>query len=508
MTQRDFGNFNSAINPGADLVTTQDGSVRIGGIDLAAFAKDASGNVTGLVGPGGDRVFDAQLIARDGSRLKRGFPILRTPNTLDSIPSTQTVTSNGLVYGGGGGAAPTGQIVRRNGRNAFEVTFQGHGNTQSVYWKIPSRTYSDKQQMVFEVEDAAEWNGGTWVHRLCTDVNINVGVTQVFTVARGNGWTGVHHWVPKAADWANLGAGSFASTMTYAAFRGVRKAGASTTTRIWFYEWSELESQTIPQIVIGGDDGAQTWYTDGLPILENDGWSSYLSYIADDQNGTTRMRDSIEWADAISRGHHAVVHGCKTGIGSLADYFTPANYSSYGTPQAAMIADITYNRDKMIAAGLDPTGEGRHIYVLPQGIHQPSGGAGDNTIADALRSAGMTMARRAVVEGDILPSGGAAGAALYLPIIGHSWADAGETANITAIITAIQTAVAAGRSVILMFHEVRAAPTIAEQITPDNLRLIVRACTELVRAGSARQGTMYSLARQILSYQSPVDVSA
>lgn len=53
MTQRDFGNFNRAINPGADLVTTQEGGVRIGGIDLAAFAKDSSGNVTGLVGPDG-----------------------------------------------------------------------------------------------------------------------------------------------------------------------------------------------------------------------------------------------------------------------------------------------------------------------------------------------------------------------------------------------------------------------------------------------------------------------
>lgn len=478
--------------------------------EKAAVRKDLDvvGYVNGsLVSADGNSIVDVAT-ARGGSRLKRGFPILRTPNTLDSIPSSGTVASNGLLFGGGGGAAPTGQIVRRNGRNAFEVTFQGHTNTQSVYWKIPSRTYSNLQQMVFEVEDAAEWNGGTWVHRLCTDVNINVGVQQVLNVARNNGWSGIHQWAPKAADWAVLGAGSFASTMTYAAFRGARKAGANTPTRIWFYEWAEDEAQSLPQIVIGADDGHMTWYERGLPILENDGWSSYLAYIADEQNGTLRMRDGVEWIDAISRGHHAVVHGCRAGINSLADYFTLGNYAPYGSPQAAMEADISYNRDRMLASGLDPTGQGRKIYVLPQGLHQPSGGAGDNTIVTAMRNCGMVMARRAVIEGDILPNGGGRGSMLYLPIIGHNWSAVDEAANVAAVITAIQTAVAAGRSVVLMFHEVRDTPTLAEQITPANLTSIVRACTALVRSGAARQGTMYSLLNELTSYTSPVHIGA
>ena len=95
---------------------------------------------------------------------------------------------------------------------------------------------------------------------------------------------------------------------------------------------------------------------------------------------------------------------------------------------------------------------------------------------------------------------------LYLPIIGHNWSAVDEAANVAAVITAIQTAVAAGRSVVLMLHEVRDTPTIAEQITPNNLATIVRACTALVRSGAARQGTMYSLMDELASYQSPVHI--
>lgn len=78
----------------------------------------------------------------------------------------------------------------------------------------------------------------------------------------------------------------------------------------------------------------------------------------------------------------------QTGISSLRDYF--ASYAPYGSPREAMRADIEYNRDRMVSAGLDPSARGRRIYVLPQGNHQPSGGAGDDTIANAMQDAGNT----------------------------------------------------------------------------------------------------------------------
>lgn len=109
MTQRDFGNFNSAINPGADLVTTQDGSVRIGGIDLAAFAKDASGNVTGLVGPGGEVI-----------NLKAGYRAVlygdsMTANANEALTSstcTYNSSSGVLVYPHPSTPLLTGMVVK------------------------------------------------------------------------------------------------------------------------------------------------------------------------------------------------------------------------------------------------------------------------------------------------------------------------------------------------------------------------------------------------------------
>lgn len=440
------------------------------------------------------------------SVLKRGFPILRCPATTASI--------SGLGAGGGGGAAPTYQIVQRNGRNALEITFQAHTNTQAVFWSLASRTYGDRLTVVFEVEDAAQWNGGFWGFQYSKDGNFTDNARYTHNVGRSTGWSGMHELSPTPAEFTFVGlVTGFTSNATniactYASFRCQRTAAPTGTTRIWLYEVTENEKQSLPQLVIGADDGHQTWYTDGLPVMEKYGFSSYLAYMADNQNGTTRMRDGIEWIDAINRGHHAVVHGTLGALSNLADYFTLGNYQAYGTPLAAMINDISTNRNRMVAAGLDPSGRGRKIYVLPQGIHQPAAGAGDSTIMDAVRACGMTACRRAIVEGSILPNGGTKGQVLYLPIVGHNYNSGGEAANISALVTTIQTEIAAGRSIMLMFHEVRAAPTLPEQITPANLETIVAACAALVQSGAARAGTFYDLADEINAYQSPVHMLA
>jgi len=155
--------------------------------------------------------------------------------------------------------------------------------------------------------------------------------------------------------------------------------------------------------------------------------------------------------------------------------------------------------------GLDPDGRGRKIYVLPQGFHQPASGAGDDTIANALTNCGMVAARRAVVENALIANGGWAGAAKYLPIIGHNWANANEATNITNLVAQMEAEIGAGRSVVLMFHEVK-TPTAAEHITAANLETILAAAATLVRAGTARAGKMTDLVDELLTYTAPVHI--
>ena len=447
-------------------------------------------SVTGGIGfSAAGRFIDTVSALRRGSSLRGGVPIVRQPDNTTGVLLSSNVTITATT---------------RRGRKCWECTFPAEATNKSVYFPITSRTYSDKVAVTFEVENASEWNGGSWRLALFTDVSLSVGMRYVQTVGAGNAWNGLHCISPLATEWASVGAGSFSSTMTYAAFQGVRKSSPSGTTKIWIYEIVESEKQSLPSIIIGADDGHGTWYSGGLPICEKYGFSSYLAYIHDSALSGGSSMTVPQWQDAISRGHHAVVHGCKSGKSSLRDYF--ADYTGYASPQAAMQADIAYNRDGMIANNLDPDGRGRSFYVLPQGNFQPSGGAGDDTIVNAMTAEGVVAARRAAVENGIVVSGGWSGARMYLPIIGHSYAGGSEATNITTIVSRMQDEINAGRSVVLMFHQVASSPAISEEITSANLETIVAAANTLVQSGSARRGKLTDLADELLTYQSPVHI--
>ena len=437
------------------------------------------------------------LDKRGPSVLRAGKPWLRLPDAAGRVG-----TGAGITHGG----SATGAFTTRNGRRCYEITSPANASLQSMYFSIASGTVTNRQHIVFEVEDAEHWRGGSWRLGFYTDNTFANGVRAVYTPDSYNGYNGVHCMAPLSGEWANVGAGSFSSTMTQCIFYFQRKSGAVGNTKLWIYEIAEGEKNSLPQIVIGADDGADTWYTDGLPILEKYGFSSYMAFIADDRGTATRMSQE-EWADAIARGHHAVVHGCKTGKSSLVDYFS--DYSGYVSAGAAISADIAYNRDVMVAEGLDPDGLGRTIYVLPQGKHQPSlTTAGDLTIASALDDLGFVGGRLARVQNAVMANGGWAGAADYIPIIGHNWSSGDEAGNIAAIIASMQDEIGAGRSVVLMFHEVRANPSANEHITAANLEAIVSAAATLVRSGSARPGRLTDLVYELASYSSPVHIGA
>ena len=452
--------------------------------------------VPGFVDSAGNQIPIGPAL-RGGSLLRHGKPWLRQPTTTTGLTAIGSVTLTATT---------------RRGRNCILIESPATTSVQGLYFALPAaQTVSAYQHAVFEVEDASEFNGGNWRIGFfdgAASVFTGNGKQQVMTVGTANGWDGVHTLAPLTTEWSTVGAGAFDSTvMTQCAFRFVRKSGPTGVAKIWLYEIAEGEKNSLPSIIIGADDGAATWYTGGLPLCEKYGFSSYLSFIADDRGTATRMSQA-EWADAIARGHHAVVHGCKSGVASLRYYFS--SYTGYASPQAAIEADIAYNRDAMVREGLDPSGVGRTVYVLPAGYHQPASSAGDDTIANALAATGMTVARRATNDGSTLGAliahGGWSGSALYLPIIGHSWSASDEAANVAAVITQMQTEIAAGRNVILMFHQVEAVPDAAEEITAANLELILAAAATLVRAGTARAGKLTDFAQELLSYTSPVHV--
>ena len=439
----------------------------------------------------GDMIIDTHHALRRGSRYSPGKPLLRAPTSADGLTLSPNVTVTPAV---------------RRGRRCWEVTAPAEAASRNIIFPIPSGVYTDKIGMTIEIEDALQWNGGNFRLGLYTSSGITVGMRYILVIGSSNAWTGVKQIAPRSADWAAVGGGSWASTMTHCAITFVRGSNPEPTvpTKFWVYDVAEGERNTLPSIILGADDVHGSWYNAGLPILEKYGFPSYLAYIHDTamQNGTGMT--VTQWQDAIARGHDAVVHGCKAGIASLRDYFS--NYAGYASPYAAILADVEYNRDGMIANGLDPSGRGRRIYVYPQGNFQPTGGAGDTTVEAAMIAAGMKTARRNIYECSLVANGAWASARLYLPTVGHSYNVADEAGNIAALIARMQSEINAGRSVIFCFHIVTDTPTASTDISPANLEAIVTAANDLVLAGKAKRGRLPDFADELDTYSGPVHV--
>ena len=200
-------------------------------------------------------------------------------------------------------------------------------------------------------------------------------------------------------------------------------------------------------ISIISDDGARNWYDNGLPILEQYGIPSALSFIGRVYGANPADWMGVaEWQDAIARGHEAIVHGCIADVDNLAVLPT----------EGAVYADLMASKSAMVNAGLAKNGSER-IYVLPQGIyyHGWTGSTPDLKIRNALKRAGYVAVRHVTSAGDkkFLPWVDALNGDLYSwPIIGHSYSSTDEAANVAAIKAQIDAAEATRMAVTLMFH--------------------------------------------------------
>ena len=208
--------------------------------------------------------------------------------------------------------------------------------------------------------------------------------------------------------------GAFGSTvMTQIAVRAVRKSGPVGTARFWIYglprpEKTACRALWSARMMVLSSLGTRTACRCARSTGFRPPWPTSRTTEArppacQKRSGPTRS----------SRGASCGGAWLQDGVASLRDYFS--SYTGYSSPQAAMEADIAYNRDGMVNEGLDPDGRGRKIYDVPARRPPAIGGAGDDTIINALTNCGMIAARRAVVENAIIANGGWSGAVMYLP---------------------------------------------------------------------------------------------
>jgi len=450
---------------------------------LVAGAKGAAGNSTGA------DIADAVNGLIDGRSQQilprlTGIPLVRNPSDTSGINTTGSATK---------------ELVTRNGRRCWKINLPNTNGIFDTWMSIPAGAYDSKIQYMIELEDAAQFNTGSVRITVCTDNTFTNGVRIVVPITTTTGWSGTRQIVGDDADYTQIGTGTW-GTISAAASPTIqfKWTTAPTVTKrpvVYIYEVVRNERDNLPMIVLGADDGHVTWYESGLPILEKYNFKSYLAYTKDFIGQPVSMT-LAQWQDAvINRGHEAVVHGPTGTKASLRDWFV--NPSPFATAAEGIDYDIKYNKDNMVADGLDPSGLGRMIYVYPQGHHQPINTSGDDTIINALKANGFKFARLAAGNKSItLQPSIIDGTSFYLPIIGHWYDSSNETGNINTIIAKMQSEVSAGRSVIIMFHRVRSSPSVAEDISPANLERICAAAALLVNQGVARRGVLSDLMLQ------------
>lgn len=253
------------------------------------------------------------------------------------------------------------------------------------------------------------------------------------------------------------------------------------------------------RICVISDDGYASWLRLGVPIMEQYGIKTSCAVIAD-RVGSSALYGSLEdFQDYVARGHECVAHGPIGGTGNLI-----ANY----TTNAERVADVNYHRDYLVANGLTSIA-GAKCYVWPQGEYAPT--SGDVSLLNAMYAAGYRVARSATVKAaPNLPSVRAYNSKhskLLLPIIGHNYAgatntadDATETTNVNSIVTAITASGVARTDVCIMLHKVveKGAATSGQiEIETDRLRTIAAAIRTQMDSGNLVPSFLSDLVQEI-----------
>lgn len=420
----------------------------------AKLSTDASGN-TVLVGA--DGVIDAPFQLASFTPTNRALLEAQAPafNWGGTISASDWSISSG---------SPTVTTEIRNGRPCLKIV-TGAGTTANIDLNIADAAWFGR---AFCQVEASRATGTNQLITLITNDNFTnyaQGVETCLTNPTNNPTEPGGVWT------FNQGDGGTAFTMNGGTWSVTPPATdgtvvinkirfriipvAATVATVYLYGVTLAPRRKKSRIFVTADDGYKSFINIGLPILQARGIPVTMSVIGN-LIGTAGY---LSWADCrqiVASGGQVCPHGPV--VGSAAGNLI-INHSTTEARIADMLAAVDYIRDNGAAS---PNFD--KVYVWPQGQHQSS--TGDTALLDAAHAAGFVVGRSAtpITSRTADFSTLSKNQMLALPIIGHSYAGAGEAANISAISTEITQSTAVGADVVLMLHK-----TVKDADTPDAL---------------------------------------
>ena len=343
---------------------------------LAKFATDTSGNVTGLVGPGGER-YSLQ-------RAKRyGVDYEATPGTALYPLSTTTPPSPT----GATGTTALDATVLWDGLQTWKVTnTQTSANiavTHNLAVAYSAPRVAPSLFIPIYIPDYKSLNniaitlsmGNTAFTNVFAHTTYAIGPTGHADKQR-NGW---HMLVISPGDWT-VGAGTpvWTDTINSIRLRFIKDATGGND-GIAYFGTPYMHKSTVAQLLIYADDVHRSFYNNGLPIFDSLGLRVNLSCAKGWINNASYMSQEM-YLDAQDRGHEICVHSLNQ-IG--------VNVLTYEDA----IADIAENQAYVRDVIRSPFGYKHFVY--PNGRYWPSGASrADLSVIDYCRdSLGIVLAR-------------------------------------------------------------------------------------------------------------------
>lgn len=384
------------------------------------YARDSSGNVTGLVGPDGVDVLSLQ---------RQRAPVFDF-RQLHGLSNTRQATGTGDLM-------EVDTTIKRHGASTIKLTLPSNG----TFWgemalPLLAHKFSSLRcgWLVYIPDFTKIGNITTY---LAKDAGYAAFVTCAYKIMdtggnanRYNGWHYIQH--PDAINAITVGAGTVAAGDTITTIKvRVNPAGGTNSGIVYFDSLYQIDAQTKPAILITADDCYDSWYTYGFPYLQSKGLKHTHSVIGS-VIGTGGYMTLAQMQAMYAAGHDFVTHGAA----SLADL------ASAKLRIEDVLSNVGYLRSNAFVRR-----KGYLHYVYPTGVFELS--SGDQEIRQVLVQAGMLTGRGVDKPARISEDVELGDRSLTYHILGGE-----STDTPAALISLIDDCVTYGETGVLMFHKI------------------------------------------------------